>query len=214
MHFTNTEIPAPAVSTPTEIQVIWKGLQSLNFFHTNSQLLETWDSLAEAFKVTLKNSFPSHQSFSQERWWPDSELSLFIGCVSQEEGDKIFCCGISLPYVDYFRNISSATMKSITCYLDLYSIFGQSISIGLTKLLSWDHRKICCLWGRVLSMPVRHCHSRFQHLLYENLDREDIPQWKTLKRELWAQVVSAVKINPQAPQAVPQDRLAARVGVD
>lgn len=68
MHFTNTEIPAPAVSTPTEIQGTWKGLQSLNFFHTNSQFLKAWDSLAEAFKVTLKNSFPSHQSFSQERW--------------------------------------------------------------------------------------------------------------------------------------------------
>lgn len=68
MHFTNSEIPAPAVSTPTEIKGTWKGLQSLNFFHTNSQILETWDSLAEAFKATLKNSFPSCQLFSQERW--------------------------------------------------------------------------------------------------------------------------------------------------
>lgn len=55
MHFTNTEIPAPAVSAPIEIKGTWKGLQSLNFFHTNSQFLETWDSLAEAFKAALKN---------------------------------------------------------------------------------------------------------------------------------------------------------------
>lgn len=55
MHFTNTEITAPAVNMPTEIKGTWKGLQFLNLFHTNSQFLETWDSLAEAFRITLKN---------------------------------------------------------------------------------------------------------------------------------------------------------------
>lgn len=145
------------------------------------------------------------------RFWT---VTLYWMYKSGRRKQNLLCCGISLPYMGYFRNINSGTMKSIICYLDLYSTFGQSISIGLTKLLSWDHKKICCLWGRVLSMPVRHCHRRFQHLLCENLDGENISLWKTLKRELWALIVSAVKINPQAPQAVPQDWLAAWMGDD
>lgn len=122
-------------------------------------------------------------------------------------------CGISLPYVDYFRNISSATVKSIICSLDLYSTFGQSTSIGLTKLLSWNHKICCCLWEGCSAWPVRHCHRRFQHLLLKTWIGRRYYGGR-LWRELWSQVVSAVKINPQDPQAVPQDRLAAWMGDD
>lgn len=143
MYFTNTEIPAPAVSTPTEIKGTWKGLQPLNFFHTNSQFLETWTVWLRLSKLLWRINFLVVNYFPRKDG--DQILNcLYWMCRSGRRKQNLLCCGISLPYVDYLRNISWATMKSFICwfFLGLYSI-----SIGLTKSLSWDH-KICCLWER------------------------------------------------------------------
>lgn len=82
-------------------------------------------------------------------------VALYQMCRSGRSKQNLLCCGTSLPYVEYLRNISSATAKSFICWV----FFGPYLHIWLV-CLHWPSQVIILRpqnllsVGRGLSIPL------------------------------------------------------------